>query len=279
VKFLSLLFVTTLATAQGVPKEQCFPIEQLPESQRKSAEELFLKLTDSEALYTVIGAVKPMSGGYTTFKLPSDSLDANTIDEARRFLAVFHCGSDLFATVHHFARLFPGKDTKTLERYFDGVVFNRIGLRRTILAHKDFFIPLGLSENAHPMEVLMAIEYLEGPSRFRGLGYLYGYPDYAVDFFVSASRQQTFTGVFVPRDFVSNPTFARADRGVVYAIEKGATEREADKQFRAQLAPILEEYKRRRNEYIGEGKPGIIALLRNWFCQSGTCKAPVFKSE
>ncbi len=274
-KFLSLLFVTTLATAQGVPKEQCFPIEQLPESQRKSAEELFLKLTDSEALYTVIGAVKPMSGGYTTFKLPADSLEANTIDEARRFLAVFHCGSDLFATVHHFARLFPGKDTKTLERYFDGVVFNRIGLRRTILAHKDFFIPLGLSENAHPMEVLMAIEYLEGPSRFRGLGYLYGYPDYAVDFFVSASRQQTFTGVFVPRDFVSNPTFARADRGVVYAVEKGATEREADKQFRAQLGPILEEYKRRRNEYIGEGKPGVIALLRDWFCQSGTCQLPI----
>ena len=274
-KLLTLLLFSSLAYAQTIPREQCFPIEQLSEPQQKAASDLFLKLMDSEALYTVIGAAKPMSGGYTTFKLPADSLEATTIDEARRYLALFQCGGDLFATVHHFARLFPGKDTKTLERYFDGVVFNRTGLRRTIIAHKDFFIPLGLSENAHPMEVLMAIEYLEGPSRFRGLGYLYGYPDYAVDFFVSASRQQTFTGVFVPRDFVAMPTFARADRGVVYAIEKGATERDADKQFRTQLAPILEDYKRRRDEYVGDGKPGIIALLRDWFCQSSTCKSPI----
>ncbi len=276
-KFLTLVLFASLAAAQPIPREQCFPVEQLPQAQQKAAADLFLKLMDSEALYTVIGAVKPMSGGFTTFKLSADSLDATPIDEARQYLALFQCGGDLFATIHHFARLFPDKDSKVLERYFDGVVFHRSGLRRTILAHKNFFIPLGLSENSHPLEVLMAIEYLEGPSRFRGLGYLYGYPDYAVDFFVSAARQQTFTGVFVPRDFVSMPTFARADRGVVYAIEKGASERDLDKQLRAQLAPILEEYKRRRQEYIGEGKAGIIALLRDWFCQSNKCQSPMIQ--
>ena len=273
-KFLTTLLLAALCFAQSTPREQCFPIESLPESERKQAADLYLKLMDSEALYTVVGAVKPMSGGYVSFRLPGDSLDASQLDTARRHLEAFRCGTELFATVHHFARLFPDRDSKVVERYYDGVVFHRAGLRRTIVAHKEFFLPLGLSENSHPLEVLMSIEYSEAPTRFRGLGYLYGYPDYAVDFFVSASRQQSLTGTFVPRDFVSMPTFARSDRGVVYAIEKGATERDADKQLRTKLAPILEQYKRRRDEYIGENKPGIIALLRDWFCTPTHCAPP-----
>ena len=273
-KFITILFVASIAAAQNIPIEQCFPIEQIPTQERADAEALFLQLMDSESLYTVIGAVKPMSGGFTTFRLPAYSLDASKVDQARRHLEAFRCGEEIVATVHHFARLFPNKDSKTLERYFDAIVFHRSGLRRTIQEHKTFFVPLGLSENAHPLEVLLAVEYIEGPSRFRGFGYLYGYPDYAVDFFFSASRQQALNGTFVARDFVSMPTFARAERGVVYAIEKGGIEREDDHILRRKLAPILAEYTRRRADFIGEGKPGIVALLRNWFCSSSTCQLP-----
>lgn len=269
-----LLLLSLTLQGQAVPPSLCFPIESLPAEDRAPAEALFLQLMDSEALYTVIGGVKPMSSGFVSLRLPASSLESAPADAVRRQLEAFRCGDGVFATLHHFARLFPDRDSKVVERFFEGAVIHRAGLRRQIEAHKSFFVPLGLGIFSHPLEVLMAIEFAEAPTRFRGLGHLYGYPDYAVDFFVSAGRQQALSGIFVARDFVSMPTFARAERGVVYAIEKGSQEREIDHQFRARLAAILADYQKRRATYIGEGKPGIIALLRDWFCQSGSCAVP-----
>lgn len=262
--------LSLLLALQPVPRALCFPVEQLPPEERPQAEELFLKLMDSEGLYTVAG-IKPMSSGFVSFRLPASSLDAEAIDRARRHLSLFRCGEQLLATVHHFFRLYPDKDSKMLERSFEGVVFHRARLAQAIREHRAFFYPEGLTENSNPMEVLMKIEFLEGPPRLRGLGYLFGYPNYAVDFFTSAAKEQTLTGKFVEREFVSFPTFARAERGVVYAVPKGHVEREEDRAFRAALAQAFEEYKTRRERFIGEGKPGIVALLRDWFCESAAC--------
>lgn len=273
-RIVTLFLLAGLGAAQTVPREQCFPIETLAVAEQQEAAQLFLQLMDSEALYTVVGGVKPMSGGFVSFRLPAAALDAAKVDAARRQLAAFRCGEQVFATVHHFARLFPDRESKTMERAFEGVVFHAAGLKRTIEAHKDLFVPLGVSAYSHPLEVLLAVEYLEGPGRFRGLGYLFGYPDYAVDFFVAAAKQQAFNGVFVTRDFISMPTFARAERGVVYAVEKGAGERDEDKKLRARLGEILAEYRKRRESYVGEGKPGIVELLRDWFCEGGQCRVP-----
>jgi hypothetical protein len=263
-----------LLALETVPRESCFPIELLPAGERPQAEELFLKLMDSEALYTVIGGVKPMSSGFVSFRLPASSLDAEKIDRARRHLALFRCGEELLATVHHFVRLYPDKDSQSMERYFEGVVFHRGALRRAIREHKSFFYPEGLTENSNPLEVLMTIDFLEGPARLRGLGYLFGYPNFAVDFFASAAKEQTLTGKFVERDFFSHPTFAHAERGVVYAVPKGHAEREEDRAFRAALSKVFEDYKQRRERFIGEGKPGVVAMLREWFCREAVCAVP-----
>jgi hypothetical protein len=262
-----------LIAAQPVPRQHCFPIELLPAEERPEAEELFLKAMDSEALYTVVGGVKPMSSGFVSFRLPSSSLDAEKIDRARRHLALFRCGEELFATVHHFVRLYPDKDSQTMERYFEGVVFHRGGLRRAIRDRKAYFYPEGLTENSNPMEVLMTIDFIEGPARLRGLGYLFGYPNHAVDFFAAAAKEQALTGKFVERTFLSSPTFARNERGVVYAVPQGHVERDEDRDFREKLAKILQDYKRRRERFIGDGKPGVVAMLREWFCTEAMCEA------
>lgn len=266
--------VLLLIAGQPVPRQSCFPIELLPREERAEAEELFLKVLDSEALYTVAGGLKPMSSGFVSFRLPASSLDAEKIDRARRHLGLFRCGEELSATVQHFVRLYPGKDSKAMERSFEGAVFHHGGLRRAIREHKTFFYPEGLTEHSNPMEVLMTIDFIEGPARLRGLGYLFGYPNHAVDFFTSASKEQALTGKFVERDFVSHPTFARAERGVVYAVPKGHVERDEDRAFRAELTKVFEDYKKRRERFIGEGKPGLVALLRDWFCQSAFCAVP-----
>ena len=48
-----------------------------------------------------------------------------------------------------------------------------------------------------------------------------------------------------------------------------------DRALRARAAQILDDYQKRRDKSVGEGKPGIVALLRDWFCSAdGVCRAP-----
>ena len=74
------------------------------------------------------------------------------------------------------------------------------------------------------------------PAREGGYGYLFGYPDYAVRFFVESSNEEKFSGRFVERDFRSIPTFARETNAFVYAVPKGQAENETDRALRARRA-------------------------------------------
>jgi hypothetical protein len=276
-RFAHLLISALLAAFPAypaTPKEQCFPVEDLEPADRQVAEEIFLKLMDGEGLYTVIGGIKPMSSGFATFRMPASALEQPELDRARRLLERFRCGEEIYATVQHFAKVYPNDKTKQLERSFEGVVFHIPSFRKALTAKRAYFAPLGLTPHTAPMEVLTATDFQENPHRLRGLGYLYGYPDYAVDWFVKAAQEQERNGEFVQRDFVSFPTHARAERGVVYAVPKGHPESAEDKSLRTRFASVLEQYRARREKFIGEGKPGIVALLRDWFCRAEACTVP-----
>lgn len=270
-----LLFFLSLAGLWAqVPRSQCFPVEDLAPDQRRRAEDLFLKLMDSEALYTVIAGVKPMSSGFARYQQDASATENAPLDEARFLLARFHCGPAILATVQHFAAVYPNAKTKKLERPFEAVVFHTPSLRRLIGERSDFFTPGGITPHAHPVETLMMVEHLPHAARLEGLGLLYGYPREAIRFFVDATHSQERTGVFVERDFVSLPTYARAERGVVYAVPKGHVSSVEDERFRRSLEPILANYRERRARFIGEGLPGIVALLRDWFCREDACELP-----
>ncbi len=273
-KALILLAAASWGWAQGVPRAACFPVEELAVADRVKAEELFLKILDSEGLYTVVGGVKPMSSGFVSARGLADAKRFPEAEEAQRLLAYFRCGDDIWATMHHFAKTFPKGKDGPLERHFEGAVFHRSALRGLMAAQDTFFAGLGLTVETHPLETLMTIEFSEASARFRGLGLLYGYPQYAVDFFVTASEEQARTGRFVVRDFVGSPTFARQERGVVYAVAKGHEENEADRALRGRFEKILQDYRARREKFIGEGKAGVVALLRDWFCKGEQCAAP-----
>ena len=47
-------------------------------------------------------------------------------------------------------------------------------------------------------------------------------------------------------------------------------ENEADRRILAKAKAVLDDYRGRRERYIGEGKPGVVELLRDWFCD-GRC--------
>lgn len=305
-----LLFVcSTASRAQSGARAECFPFEKLPPEQRKTAEELLLKALDGEGLYTIVGGLKPMSSGFQNVQLPvqlprvtdaeagvilgelankkPEELNADDkrrlgqakqADERRKALekitqtrAIFEhwrCGKDeIFADLHHYAQTYEGK------RYLDTIVFSRPALRRAIVEKADFFSRWGITENSHPLEVSYAVEHDETNARFGGYGFLFGYPDHAVEFFVKASDEEKFTGRFVERDFISLPTVAGENR-FVYVVPKGHAQNEADKILRAKAERIFNEYTRRRTEYIGAGKKGVVEMLRDWFCISANQCSP-----
>ncbi len=263
-------------TADRTPAAaSCFPVEDLPPDEQAQAEELFTKILDSEALYTVAGGVKPASSGFVRFVLDADAPALDPVDRARRLLERFRCADSVLATVHHFRKIYGHPKTGRRERHYEGIVIAVEPLRRLVRAHEAEFASLGVSPHSHPVEVLMAVEHADELQRWRGYGRIFGFPPAAVNFFVRAGEHQQRTGEFVKRRFVSLPTFARAERGVVYAVAENAAETPEDVRLRQSVEAALLEYRERRERYIGPGKPGAARLLRDWFCpDGGSCSLP-----
>lgn len=277
VAFLGALTSTAGEAPQsaGIPAAQCFPIESLPAADRPKAEALFLRILDGEGLYTVVGGIKPMSSGFSRFALDAAEPDRHRLNEERRLLQSFRCGEEILATIQHFRQTYENPKTGKRERSYEGTVFAPREVRAAVGRHAGFFAAMGIGAESHPLEVAMAVEYADKGPRWRGLGLLYGYPERAVNFFVEAGLSQEKDGKFVERDFVSLPTFERSERGVVYAIPKGAALDSTDDAFRKKVERVAAEYRARREKFVGDGKPGVVALLRDWYCgESNNCRMP-----
>lgn len=282
VLFLLVVLVGSASSsmAAAVDRKDCFSMEGLTAEQVKRSEELLLKALDSEALYTFVGGIKPMSSGFASFRFDvrestdeakkkerSDTLAS--IDETRLIFERWRCGTNLFAEMHHFSRAFEGKRT------VDAVVFDRTKLSQMLADKAHFFSRWGITERSHPLTVLYAVETSESTPRFAGYGYLFGYPEHAIEFFVNAANREEFTGRFVERDFYSIDTIASKTNRFVFAVPKGHKERPEDAELKKRAESVLAEYRIRRDKYVGEGKLGVAELLRDWFCNTeGKCDSP-----
>jgi len=229
------------------------------------ADQLRLKILDSEALFTVTGGMKPISEGFWRTSFPGEKESTSEIDRVRTVLStVFPSRSELVAGVHIFARQHGGKKSAT------AFVIHRGSLRRKIERDPSFFNSLGITEATPAIQLMSLVDEAPKSARWRAFGLLFGYPEYAVDFFVAAGESQRKTGIFVERNFISIPTFS-ADRGqFVYAVPKGHNENEVDRSLKAQAALILAEYRLQREFYIGPGKQGSYALFQNWLNANAT---------
>jgi hypothetical protein len=262
---LTLVFGSAVLGAQSAPAAECFPFERLPAALRPKAEAMLLRALDGEALYTIAGGLKPMSSGIYSGSIKIDAPDLAAADETRQILQAWTCGGEIAAGLHHFAAVFQGA------RALEAVVFHTPTLRQLLATRAAFFAPYGLSPSSDPMEVVMTVEYDTTVARLRGYGYLFGYPEYAVDFFAAASQQQkdeetkTGKGTLVPRDFISLPTH-RGENRFVYAAPKGHVPNAADLALRAATEALFAEYSTRRAKHItGESASGVLPLVRQWF--------------
>ena len=210
----------------------CFPFEGLPETLRTKARDLLLKALDGEALYTIASSIKPMSSGFYTAQIVVAKPDLEDVEEVRQILEAWTCGGEIRASVHHFGAVYDGR------RPLEGVVFNLPAFRRMLSDESEFFASYGLSPSADLLEAVLAVEYEQTTARLRGYGYFFGYPRFAIDFFVTAADEQKKTGRLVPRDFVSLPT-ARGEHRFIYATPKEHAQNDADRQLKASVEAVF----------------------------------------
>jgi hypothetical protein len=197
--------------------------------------------------------------GVIEFRVPLASPDLSEIEKTREALRAWTCGDFFFADVRHFHE--PHGD----QLYAEGAIWNRPALERLLEERSAFFSRFGLTRSAHPLEVVLSVEYDETVARYRGYGYLYGYPEYAIEYFADAESLRARTEERVARDFFSVPTFARPEGAYAWAVPKGHVENDTDREILRKAKVVLEDYRKRRERYTGEGKRGVVELLRDWF--------------
>jgi hypothetical protein len=253
----------------------CFPVETLPPADRRLAEQVLLEFGDREGLYTLAGGLKPISSDVRDVTLrvaPTlDTAAVGTLEQLRRVSAALTCG-DLGVFVQVFTATQRLRDSSEV-RNTSLVLFHRGGVRRTIIAHRDFFASLGVTPAADPREVVLAVENAPRSARWRGYGYLFGYPDDAVDFFVRAGEEGDATRTLVPRDFRRIETWHKYPAvsggpptlsSFVFAVPKGSDESADERRLRAAAAPIFSRYARERGTAIRGDSTGAATLWRRW---------------
>ncbi len=215
---------------------------------------------DSEALYTLLAPIKPMSSVVSfsfspanpdsTKRLESDILtDDSVVQHLERLEQIQRVLNKLDLPDLKFV-LVPYRSGYTKNRGIQVNVIRVSALDSLLATKKSFFGQFGLVPGADPAVVLAVNEYEKRYERLRGYGYLFGYPDYAVDFFVTAAFHADSTGILVERGFFQIPTFSRDEGHFVYAYPKDYSPTSLDSALYRRAREVLDQYKSLRPHYL-----------------------------
>ncbi|MEM1072348.1 MAG: hypothetical protein AAGH71_05960 [Planctomycetota bacterium] len=203
---------------------------------------LLAEAADHEALFTLVGGLKPMSTGIWSSSFCVDDPALEELRSVRAALAPLR--NDIwYADVQVFATVRDG------ERLLHAYVVHRASFARMINRYDTFWSPWGITSCTSPPEVLAVVDRMPMPDRWRGYGYLFGYPPDAVDFFVRAGvsdGQDDQIGPGKDRRFVQIPTYAAEVGRFTYAVPLDHVPTADDAAIAIQAGDILAEYTQRR---------------------------------
>jgi hypothetical protein len=216
---------------------------------------------DHEALFTLLGNVKPMSS-LVSFSFPIANTDSagklssnmlNRVDHGVYFnrIATIQKAINSVNIPDIKIVITPYKATHSGKRELQLSAIRISSLDSLLKAKESFFGQFGLVPGADPALVVSTIECADRYERLRGYGYLFGYPDYAVDFFIDAFQQSDRSGKLVERNFFQIPAYAGESGYFVYAYPKSVTPSAAvDSALYYRAGEVLENYKRIRSNYL-----------------------------
>jgi hypothetical protein len=234
----TLLFAGGCATSTPTAAGRDAPLSTVAE--RYQFRELLLKALDREALYTLVGGLKPMSTGFWQGKVDVAAPDTAEIERIRRALAPLR-NRTYYADVQTFATAHDG------QRHVEAYVVHRAALAAMLEREAAFWSPLGITPCTHPAEIVAVVDRLPRDDRGRAYGFLFGYPNYAIDFFVEATERARRDGGEVgpgkDRAFYHIPTASAVEGQFTWAVPIGHVERDEDRAIRDRAAAILAAYR------------------------------------
>lgn len=203
--------------------------KKLSAEDKQLADTLIKKVLDNEGLYTVIGRLKPMSSVTELYLkistadtlrrgdseiIDTTSADLKNLKRYQRVVNSLHFGDLNFM-------ISPYRLTQKDMRPMQISVHRRSLVDSLLKAEQSFFGQFGFVPGTQPEILINTTEYEHKYQRFRAYGYLFGYPEHAVDFFTEASISTDKTGVFVKRDFFQIPVHSATKGHFVYAVPQG----------------------------------------------------------
>jgi hypothetical protein len=216
---------------------------------------------DNEALYTLLTNIKPMSS-LVTYTFPVANTDSVKKVEGNVLTREEHgVYLDRMRTIQQAMSKLDIPDLRFVVVPYLSAMGNKRIIQLSVLrissldsllrVKENFYGQFGLVPGTDPAVVVTAIEGNDKFERWRGYGYLFGYPDYAVDFYNKAAFELEKTGEFVERNFFRIPTYSRVEGNFVYAYPKDHKPTvEIDSAIYNKSIRVLEEYRAIRNNYL-----------------------------
>lgn len=237
-----LLILTSLSGCAAARQAIQEPSQEVEATPLLDSFALLREATDHEALYTLAGGLKPMSSGFWRGSFQVEDPDLNELQRVRAALAPLR--NDLwYADVQVFHKAHEG------ERSAHAFVVHRASFAHMIERYAGFWGSWGITPCTHPSEVIAMVDRMPKGDRWRGYGYLYGYPDHAVDFFVETGLSpdpDREVGPGKDREFVHIPTFAAEQGYFTYAVPLAHVTTVADERLAAQAGRMLVAYQQAR---------------------------------
>lgn len=257
---LLFLFICACSVKKNT-NQTLYQTPALSDAEQRLVDSVLQYGLENEALFTLLGNVKPMSSLVMyTFPIANDDstkrLDGNILNRAEhgKYLDRIEFIQRAFNKVNlpdlKFI-LVPYVSNMDNKRNIQLSVVRISSLDSLLKAKENFYGQLGLVPGADPVVVATAIEGSGNYERWRGYGYLFGYPDYAVDFYNKASYTREKTGEFVNRKFFRIPTYSRVEGNFVYAYPDNHTlTADVDSAIYNKSMSILNKYREIRKNYL-----------------------------
>lgn len=255
-----LILIFLCAACSTVRYETGRSYKKLSTDEKVLADTLLAYGLDHEALYTLMDTLKPVSS-LKMYRFPLLSASVSQRDSSLIKLQQLQKVARTMSNREIEFVVNPYKRTDSIYKNIQLYAVRKSRLKSIIRQHKDFYVKLGITEDS-PAETVLSITEYESPyDRWRSYGYLFGYPDYAVDFFVEAGKSEDSTKQFVKRDFFTIPVYARETGHFTYAMPKGHTPGAVDSLIYHKAGRTLSAYKTRKQKYF---KSSGFKAVRMW---------------
>ncbi|WP_295119707.1 hypothetical protein [uncultured Chitinophaga sp.] len=219
---------------------------------------------DHEAIYTLLDTLKPISSvKYLQYPVAKSATakDGDPVvthpDSLPALAAKYARICEKLSKGDHRFIMVPFAQAYGHKRMMEIYAVRKSKFAAVLEQHAAFFNQWGFTAASDPAVVLSVIEFEKPYDRNRAYGYFFGYPDYAVDFFIKAEQDTTVR--LVPRDFFAIPVYAGQKGYFTYAMPKGHNPSQIDSVIFRNAQVTLERYKAARSK-----DKSAVSLWRKW---------------